>query len=135
MKYICGMQINIDVFQKLLLSFWVCIARLVSKISEVSKIRSFYIFAISPAKHGMKLRFGLQVSTKVFSKLIVSLWVCKARHTKSTQNNMFAISFQYFKENTKDEVDFLPANKHKRFLQIDTIILGVVDQACSNYPK
>ena len=76
MKYIWGMQINIDVFYKFLPSFQVCIARLVCKISKVSKI-SFYIFAISPAKHGVKLRFGLQVKTKVFSKLIVSFWVCK----------------------------------------------------------
>ena len=35
-----------------------------------------------------------------------------------------AISFQYLKENLKDEVDFLPTDKH-RFLQIDTIVLGV----------
>ena len=47
---------------------------------------------------------------------------------------MFAISFQYLKENTKDEVDFLRPDKQK-FLQTDTIILGVVDQACSYYPK
>ena len=27
-------------------------------------------------------------------------------------------------ESLKDEVDFLPANKHRNFLQIDIIILG-----------
>ena len=32
---------------------------------------------------------------------------------------------QYLKENVKDEVDVLPAEKRQRFLQIDTIILGV----------
>ena len=35
----------------------------------------------------------------------------------------------------KDEVDFLSADKHQRFLQIDTIILGVCGEACLNYPK
>ena len=30
----------------------------------------------------------------------------------STQNNRFTISLQYVKENVKDEVDLLPANKH-----------------------
>ena len=35
----------------------------------------------------------------------------------------------------KDEVDFLPAGKWQRFLQSDTIILGVCDQAFPNYPK
>ena len=33
------------------------------------------------------------------------------------------------------EVDFLPADKHKSFLQVDSIILGVGTQACSKYPK
>ena len=35
----------------------------------------------------------------------------------------------------KDEVDFLPADKHQRFLQIDIIILDVCDQTCPNYTK
>ena len=33
----------------------------------------------------------------------------------------------------KDEVDFLLADKRQRFLQIDTIILGVYGQTCTNY--
>ena len=35
----------------------------------------------------------------------------------------------------KDEVDFLPADKHQRFLQIDAIILGVCGQPSPNYSK
>ena len=35
----------------------------------------------------------------------------------------------------KDEDDFLPADKHQKFLQNDTIILGVCGQACSDYQK
>ena len=34
-----------------------------------------------------------------------------------------------------DEVDFLPAGKHKSFLQDDTITLDVHSQACPKYPK
>ena len=34
-----------------------------------------------------------------------------------------------------DEVDFLPADKHESFVQVDSITLGVRSQACSNYPK
>ena len=45
------------------------------------------------------------------------------------------MSLQYLKENIKDEVDLLLADKHEIFLQIDIIILGVGDQACPNYPK
>ena len=84
---------------------------------------------------GMKLISCLQINTKVFSKLIVSPWVCLCRHTKITQNNKLAISLQYLKENEKDEVDLLPADKPQRYLQIDTIILSVCRQACPNYPK
>ena len=35
----------------------------------------------------------------------------------------------------KVEVDFLPGDKHQKFLQIYTVILGVCVQACRNYPK
>ena len=61
----------------------------------------------------------------------ISLWVYKARQAQSTKNN-FTISLQYLKENMKDEVDFLPADKSWRFFQNDTIILGVCGQACPN---
>ena len=35
----------------------------------------------------------------------------------------------------KDEVDFLSADKHQKFLQIGTTILGVCGQACPILPK
>ena len=72
---------------------------------------------------------------KVFYKLIVSLWVWVARHVQSTQSNKFTRSLQYLKENLKDEVDFLPADIHLRFLQRDTLILGACHQAYANYSK
>ena len=46
---------------------------------------------------------------------------------------MFAISLQYLKENWKNEVDFWFADKHQRFLRIDTFVLGVCGNECSNY--
>ena len=61
---------------------------------------------------------------KKFS-MIVSLWMYIARRAQSTQNNKFTISSQYVKKNVKNEVDFLPVDNHSRFLQSDTIILGV----------
>ena len=33
------------------------------------------------------------------------------------------------------EVDFLPANKHESFLQVDSITLDLHSQACPKYPK
>ena len=45
------------------------------------------------------------------------------------------MSLQYLKENVKNEVDVLPADKHQRFLQIDTIISGACGQAYPNNPR
>ena len=75
---------------------------------------------------GVTLIFCLQIKTKVFyKKVIVSLWVWVVRHSESTQNNKFAISLLYLKENVKDEVDFLHEDNRQRFLQIGTTILSV----------
>ena len=67
------------------------------------------------------------------------MWV--ARHSQSTQNNKFAISLQYSKENMNDEVeevsegDFLLADKHEIFLQTDSVIIDGDGQAFLNSPK
>ena len=49
--------------------------------------------------------------------------MCVIRHAQFTQNNMFAISLQYLKEELGDEVDFLHWDKHESLLQIDSMIL------------
>ena len=46
-----------------------------------------------------------------------------ARHAHIIQNKKFAISLQHLKKELSDAVDFLHADKHESFLQIDTIIL------------
>ena len=69
-----------------------------------------YLSCFFRKTYGMKLIFCLQIKAKVFYKLLVSIWVGEARHAQRTQNNKFAISLQYLKENVKDEVDFLPAD-------------------------
>ena len=83
---------------------------------------------------GLKWFFCLQINTKVFYKVIV-FWMYETTLVQSTQNNKFGISLQYLKENGKNEVEFLLADKHQRFLQIDTIVLGVSGQACPDYSK
>ena len=56
---------------------------------------------------GDEVEFLPQINTNIFYKLIVSFWVCRARHAQSTLNNKFPIS--------KD--------KHNSFPQIDNMIL------------
>ena len=41
------------------------------------------------------------------------------QHSQSSQNSSFAISLQYLKKKVRDEVDFLHADKHQSFLQVD----------------
>ena len=56
--------------------------------------------------------------------------MCVARHAQITQNNKFAVSLQYFKKELSYKVDFLDADMHECFVQIDTMILmGVVKQS------
>ena len=123
------MHINIKVFYKLKLSFWVCVA---GYAQNTQNKKFAYLCNISRKNIGDEVDFGRQIKVKVFYKLIVSIWVCVARHAQSTRNSKFAI---YIKQNAKDEVDFLPADKHQMILQIDAIILGLWGQACPNYRK
>ena len=58
-----------------------------------------------------------------------------ARHAQITLKNKFAISLQYLKKEVSDEVDFLHADKHESFLQIDTIIFDEDGQALSKFTK
>ena len=50
------------------------------------------------------------------------------------QNNKFAISLQYLQKEVSDEVDFLYADKHESFLQIDSIIFDGDGQAFPKFP-
>ena len=54
--------------------------------------------------------------------------MCVATHAQITQNNKFAIYLQYLKKEVRDKVDFLHADKHESFLQIDTMIFDVDGQ-------
>ena len=77
----------------------------------------------------------MKINIKIFYKLIVSVLLFIARHAQSIQNSKFVVSLQYLKKEARDEVDFLHANKHQIFLQVDTINFGGHGQACPNYTK
>ena len=131
MKFIFCMQINIEIFFKVILSFWVSVTR----HAQSTQNKFAYLCNISIKAWGMKLILCLQINPKVFYRMIVSFWVCVARQVQSTKNNQFTRSLQYLKEYMKDEVDFLPTDKCWSFFQIDTIILGFCEQTCPNYLK
>ena len=89
MNFIFGIQININVFYKLIiLSFRVCATR---HAQNTQNKKFAYLCNISRKAWRVKLIFCLQINRKVFYKLIVSLWVCLARYAQRTQNK-FTIS-------------------------------------------
>ena len=56
-----------------------------------------------------------------------------AKHAQIIQNNKFAIFLQYLQKEVNGEVDFLHADKHESFLQIDTMIfMGMVKHSQSS---
>ena len=83
----------------------------------------------------VKLIFCLQKNIKNLFKLILSSYVCVARHAQITQNNKFYISLQYLKKKVSDEVDFLHAEKDESYLQIDIMIFDGDGQAFPKFPK
>ena len=68
------------------------------------------------------------------------IWMVKP--TQSSQNTKFTISLLYLKQEVKDEVGYLHAGKHQRWLQFfghqrvlqgDTISIDGHDQTLSKY--
>ena len=47
------------------------------------------------------------------------------RHSQSSPKSRFVISLQYLRKEVRDEVDFLHADKHQSFLEVDFNILGI----------
>ena len=128
-----GMQMNMEVFYRLILPFWLC----KKKHAQSNQNNMFaYLCNILRKAWVMKLIFCLQMNTKNFYKLIVSPLMCISRHARSSQNNKFTISLQYLEENVKDEVGFCLLIIVKGFLKVTyTIILDARGQGCPNYPK
>ena len=86
-----------------------------------------------PMKWMMKFIFGIKINIKAFYKLILSFWVCAIRHTQSTQ-----IKSAYFSNISRKAWEMkliFCLQINTSFLQVDSIILGVLSQACQKHPK
>ena len=81
------------------------------------------------------MTFYMRIYVNIFNKLTVSFLLFIARYAQSTQNSKFVICLQYLKKEGRNKFDFLHADKHENFLQVDPINLGGHGQACPNYPK
>ena len=81
----------------------------------------------------MKFFFSQQIIIIDSFKLIFSFYMCVARHAQITKNNKVTFSLQYLKREVSDEVDFLHADEHESFLQIDTMIFVRDGQAFQKF--
>ena len=59
----------------------------------------------------------LQIDTMVLMVMV--------KHSQSSPKSKFVMSLQYLRKEVRDEVDFLHADKHQSFLQVDFNILGI----------
>ena len=83
----------------------------------------------------MKFVFCMQINIEVLYKLILSFWVCPTRYAQSTKNKTFVHLCNIFRKARGMKLIFLPANKHKSFLQVDRITLSLCSQKWPKYPK
>ena len=67
--------------------------------------------------NGDKYESLLQIYTMILMLVV--------KHSQSSRNSKFAISLKYLKKEFKDEVDFLHADTHQCFLQVDFNTVGI----------
>ena len=96
MNFIFLMQVNMEVFYKLIPSFWVCVNR-----HAQSTQNKFVYLAISLEKHWDEIDFfsadkhtsSLQIDTMILMMMV--------KHSQSSQNSKFAMFLQYLKEDVR----------------------------------
>ena len=55
----------------------------------------------------------------------IMVWMVIVKHSQSFPKDKFVMSLQYLSKEVRVEVDFLHADKHQSFLQVDFNILGI----------
>ena len=51
--------------------------------------------------------------------------IVMVKHSQGSPKSKFVISLQYLRKEVRDAADFLHADKHQSFLQVDFTILGI----------
>ena len=100
MKFIFGIQINMEVFYKLILSFWVCVTKH-AQSTQNNKFLQYHKKDVSDEVdflHADKHKGLLQIDTMILMEIV--------RHSQNSQNSKFSMSLQYLKKKVRDEVDF-----------------------------
>ena len=88
----------------------------VARHAQITQNNQFAIFLLRK-KWVMKWIFYMEINMKIPYKLILSFSIGMVKHSQSSQNSKFAMSWQYLKKEVRDEADFfLYADKHQSFL-------------------
>ena len=114
-----------------LVKFWVSIYG--SKCCQPIKLGDSLRYNISRKKWMIKCIFVMQINIEVFYKLTLSFWVCVTRHSQNTWNKFAYLCNISSKACEMKLIFCLQINTS--FLQVDSITLGVLSQACPKYPE
>ena len=114
-----------------LVKFWV--SSYGAKCCQPIKLQDSLRCNILRKKWMMKCIFGMQINIEVFYNLILSFWVCVTRHSQSTQNKFAYLCNISSKAWEMKLIFCLQINTS--FLQVDSVTLGVLSQACPKYPE
>ena len=102
-KSIFGIQINMEVFYKLILSLWVC----VKNHAQSTQNNKFAIF-LQYLKNDVstEVDFLYVDKYKCLPQIDTMILIEIVRHSQISQNSKFLKSLQYLKKKVRDEVDF-----------------------------
>ena len=112
MNCIFGKHIDIEIFYKLILSFYVCVIR----HARSAQNKFTYFSNISRKAWEINLIFCLQINISFLQLDSITLGVLSQVCSKYSKQQVYTI-FAISQGNVNYEVDFLPANKRQRFLQ------------------
>ena len=74
------------------------------------------------------MTFCMTIIMKACFKLTYTMILMEmVKYSQSSQIASFAMPLQYLRKDVRDEVDFLHADKHQSFLQVDFNTLGIKD--------
>ena len=103
MNFIFGLQVNIEVFYKLILSFWLCITR---HAQSTKNNKLVYLCSISRKAWGIDVDFLHAGKHKNLQQIDTITLMGMIKHFQSSQNSKLAMSLEYLKIEIRDEVVF-----------------------------
>ena len=101
MNFSFGMQINIEVVYKLILSFWVGVTR-----HAQSNKNKFVYLVISLEKHGDEFDFFPEDKHKSSLQIDTMILMGMVKHSQISQNGTFAMILQYLKEEVRERTSW-----------------------------